>query len=294
MPAAGPCDENCAAKVEKRAYVILTRNLEERLRALRRKGATALLLDLTGNGGGSEWAEAVARILTAKPLRSALLGFVRTPEWAEKWASLSRDLRSAAKKDGESRDQLLSWADQADAASVEANKICPSDAYWSGQRPSCTWLGNGGYATGLLADASLAGIEGKSWASLVYSPAQYDFTPGIWSGPVVVAVDGDTWSAAEEVAAVLQDNRAAVILGMPTGGAGCGHASGAAPTELPHTKGQLKLPDCARFRRDGSNEVAGIMPDIFTGSRYADGPKLKAQKLAAALPQALAKAAALR
>jgi hypothetical protein len=46
---------------------------------LQRRGAVAVVIDITGNGGGSEFADAMARALTATPLRIAPGGFIRHP-----------------------------------------------------------------------------------------------------------------------------------------------------------------------------------------------------------------------
>ncbi len=111
---------------------------------------------------------------------------------------------------------------------------------------------------------------------------------------MIVLADGESWSAAEELTATLQDNKAAAILGGRTGGAGCGHASGADPIVLKNSGGKLGLPDCARFRMDGSNEVAGIIPDVLTGHRPDDSDALKAKLIAAKLDDAVALARTLQ
>ena len=107
-------------------------------------------------------------------------------------------------------------------------------------------------------------------------------------------VDQETWSAAEEFAAVLQDNKAAVILGARTGGAGCGYTYGGTPTTLNNSGAILKLPDCVRFRADGSNEVRGIIPDEVVALRADDGVYFRAELIAEKLSSAVAKAKALR
>ena len=68
-PSGEPCDEDCRAQLWRRAVDRVTADFSERLRALRAAGATALLVDIAGNGGGTEWVEAVARTLTPLPLR---------------------------------------------------------------------------------------------------------------------------------------------------------------------------------------------------------------------------------
>ena len=70
-------------------------------------------------------------------------------------------------------------------------------------------------------------------------------------------------SSAEYFAAILQDNHAATIIGESTGGAGCGYTNGGIPAKLRNTGAIVKMPDCIRFRTDGSNEVNGIIPDLL-------------------------------
>jgi C-terminal processing protease CtpA/Prc len=105
---------------------------------------------------------------------------------------------------------------------------------------------------------------------------------------LIVLVDQETWSAAEEFAALLQDNRAATVMGARTGGAGCGYTYGGDPTTLKNSGVVLKLPDCVRFRSDGSNEVRGIIPDVPIALRADDGLQLKAKLVADRLPDAIA------
>ena len=85
---------------------------------------------------------------------------------------------------------------------------------------------------------------------------------------------------------MLQDSHAAVIVGAPTGGAGCGHTDGGTPTTLAHSLGVLELPDCARFRAKGDNEVAGVQPDLLMGLRRYDGVDRQAEFLRDKLPEA--------
>jgi C-terminal processing protease CtpA/Prc len=96
------------------------------------------------------------------------------------------------------------------------------------------------------------------------------------------------------IRAVLQDNRAALIVGAPTGGAGCGHTDGGTPTTLAHSCGVLKLPDCARLRANGDNEAAGLQPDLLIGFRRYDGVERQAKFLSEKLPLAVLLAAGLK
>lgn len=281
IPLDKSCDEACENAIITDAYARLTSAYEERLRRLRAMGAEAIMIDLTGNGGGSEWAEAAARSLTPRTIVSAPLGFVRGEHWAKHWRELAADLREAARTASRSdRANLLRWAGEADAARAQAETPCEPAT-------GCSWLGRAGYATGLVGSTAPGTFLGKDWGARVFSAGQHDYHPGSWDGAVIVLVDQETWSAAEEFAALLQDNRVATILGARTGGAGCGHTDGGVPTRLTHSGGVLELPDCARFRADGSNEVNGVVPDLVVGWRANDGAAFKARLLMAALPQAI-------
>ncbi len=258
-----PCDEACAARLESAVYEWMARDLALRIRQLERLGSTVLLVDITGNGGGSQWAEAAARMLSPRNLRSERRAAVRGEHWAAYWLALARDLRVAEyAASPEDSKQLEQWAGQVDQARAGAQTPCSAAPFWSGKRPGCAWLAPAFFATGILAEADAASLHGKSWGALVFSPAQYDFEASLWHGPLVVLVDAGTASAAEEFAAVLQDNKAAVVLGTRTFGAGCGYTRGGTPTQLTHSRGILRLPDCARVREDGSNEVGGIDPQV--------------------------------
>lgn len=283
IPADKPCDAQCDNRIITWAYRKLTASLEDRIRQLKAAGATILLVDITNNGGGSEWAEAAARIFSPRQLVSERRGFVRGEHWAKQWRELAATLREQAKDaPPEDKAKLLAWATEADAAQREAETPCPASA-------PCKRIATAGYSTGLVGSLRSGTFAGKDWGVLVFNPAQFPYHDGVWDGPLVVLVDQETWSAAEEFAAVLQDNRAALIMGARTGGAGCGYTWGGTPTTLKNSGGLLKLPDCVRFRADGSNEVRGIIPDEVVGFRADDGARFKAKLVAERLPNAIAR-----
>lgn len=289
IPLDRPCDEACDNRIVTEAYRQLGIAMQDRLARLRAAGARTLIVDITGNGGGSEWTEAAARMLSRRPLQSARLGFVRGPHWERLWSELAGRLRgAAASADPADRARLLGWAREADAALAEAQRRCPPTG-----DPACPWLGRAGFSTGLVGRAPSGSFEGRGWAVHVFNPAQHDYADGAWDGPVIVLTDQETWSAAEQFAALLQDNGAALILGARTGGSGCGHTWGGTPTRLTNSGATLELPDCVRFRADGANEVRGILPDQLLPWRANDGRAFRARMLEAALPDAIRRAEAL-
>ncbi|MDQ3482209.1 MAG: S41 family peptidase [Pseudomonadota bacterium] len=288
IPVGKPCDDECQNRIVTWAYRRMGEMLEQRLRQLKAAGTEVLLVDISRNGGGSEWTEAAARMLTARQLVSARMGFVRGEHWVKQWRDLAANLRGhAAKASPEDRQRLLSWAAEADAAKRNAQTPCPPAS------PSCSNVAMAGFSTGLVGAARAGTFSGKDWGVYVFNPAQHYYSDGVWSRPLIVLTDEETWSAAEQFAALLQDNRVAVVLGARTGGAGCGYTWGGHPTTLKNSGAVLQLPDCVRFRADGSNEVRGVMPDVLTGARATDGAGLRARLTAERLPAAIAQARAL-
>lgn len=260
-----------ADEVTEIAYTRMTAAMETRLAQLKAVGAQVLLVDLAGNGGGSEWTEAAARMVTGRKLHGARMAVIPNEPWRASRIALAKQLREAARTTPPYRDRLLQ---QAKAIELGA-RPCSTD---------CPRLADNGFPTGVFDDP-------PARANLPYpidSIAQFKARRGLWTGPLMVLVDDESWSAAEEFAATLQDNRAAVIVGTRSGGAGCGHTTGREAATLDHSGATLSLPDCVRFRRDGSNEVRGIVPDVPVAMRQNDSVAFKAGLLSAALPAAIA------
>lgn len=288
IPQDKPCDDACGTRIYNWAHTRMTADLAAHMAALKAAGAQVLLIDTANNSGGSEWAEAAAQMLTNKPLKAERVDFVRSKAWADKLKADEAELRGyAVRATGAEQTELLALADQIHAKAIAAATPCDGSKFWRGETPDCAWRVEGFYATGLLAHADAAKYRGKPYAATVYSPAQYPFTPALWTGPLVVLIDRNSYSAAEEFAAVLQDNHAALIVGEPTGGAGCGHMIEGLETKLKNSGGTFQMPDCTRIRADGTNEIRGIQPDILIGFTPRDGAKLKARRLFDALARVL-------
>jgi len=189
----------------------LQAELRARLAELRRAGAKRLIVDLSRNGGGSEWVNEAVPLFT-----------VRTLE------------RQAPRRVG---------------------PTCDRRGLWAGKRPACPVFG--------AADPAMR-IEGE----------------GDWSGPLLVLMDGGTASASEDFVAWMKDNGAATLVGARTYGAGCGYVDGGTRTRLKVFPRDVRMPNCARFLKDGTNEIEGIAPDVTL-------PMDKPEEAAAALGRLL-------
>lgn len=171
----------------------LQAELWARLAQLRRAGAKRLIVDLSRNGGGSEWVNEAVPLFTARTLE-----------------------RQAPSRVG---------------------PVCDRRGLWEGKRPGCPVFA--------AADPPMR-IAGT----------------GDWAGPLLVLMDRDTASASEDFVAWMKDNRAATLIGARSFGAGCGYVDGGTRTRLRALPRDVRMPNCARFLRDGTNEIEGIAPDV--------------------------------
>jgi hypothetical protein len=196
--------------VRARQQALLTRTISE----LHARGARRLLVDVTGNGGGSEWVSEVIALMTDRTLR-----------------------REEARV---------------------AGPACDRAAVWNGKPAPCPV-----YAK---AAAEISTLQGT----------------GTWNGPVLIAADAGTGSAAEDFVVWLQQNGVARVLGERTAGAGCGYANGGTVTRLSVVPVDVWMPNCSRFLANGTNEVEGVRPDLPLALRESD-PDQVAQGLRAIL-----------
>jgi hypothetical protein len=169
------------------------RRLVEAIGELRARGARRLLVDVSGNGGGSEWVTEVVALLTDR--------------------SLSR------------------------AQPRRVAPACDRSIVWRGAAAPCPVL---------EPEGERLTLQGR----------------GVWTGPVWILADHHTASASEDFVAWLQQNKVARVLGQTTAGAGCGYVNGGGRTRLRASPFDVRMPNCARFLDNGTNEIDGIAPDV--------------------------------
>ena len=195
---AAACRQVFRPGIGRRALKLAVRDLEQRrlveaIGDLRARGARRLLVDISGNGGGTEWVTEVVALLT---------------------------------------DRVLSRA-----GAQRVAPRCDRSAVWTGVPAPCPVLEPAG---------ERATLQGT----------------GTWTGPLMILADRRTGSASEDFIAWLQQNRVARVLGETTAGAGCGYVDGGNRTRLRASPFDVRMPNCARFLDDGTNEIEGIAPDV--------------------------------
>ena len=237
------------------------------LRKFKAEGAAAVLIDIGNNSGGDDSGDIAARLFTSLPLRSAPL-----------WMSLDQ---GASSKYFDEQLEALQGALKIDPANADARQAlaafnagkdklaqpdCPMGWVWRERRPwnggTCRRLIQAGSAGGPLPYLAPNPAADSRVAEALHWPAQVASLWGAWTGPLYVLTNNRTYSSAEMFAAVFQNNHAAKIVGVATGGDGCGFMSDPDPVVLPTSGLRFRLPNCVRLRADGTDEVAGVQPDI--------------------------------
>ncbi len=285
----GACSSQCLD--EFRYYAAanhLSAKLAEQVGALERMRIDALVVDLGGNGGGDDWVDAVARILAGKPLRAPRMGFLRHQHWVQSHERRLKDVSEDLARTDLTRRQteyLKTAKQRLRQALKEARASCDKSDVWSAGsgKGKCSMVGGAPlYSTGVfdyLPSNELKGLRSKS---VLFYPSRYEYQESVYKGRLFVLVDRGTASAAEYFAAMLRDNGAVTVVGEKTFGSGCGYTSGGLKLSLPNSGLRVLMPDCVRYRKDGSNEVEGVTPDLNVWEKD-DGRAARLGKLLRAL-----------
>lgn len=280
----GPCDRDCRSAFRGKVTRRLLGRLEERIAALAAASPDRLVVDLTGNGGGTDWMHQAARMLSARPLSCQRASFVRHPHWvaplAEMKAELSRDLARGGWS-GADRRYLEQAATRAASLLAEAESPCDRRGWFDPSKatPGCSGIAGSPYTTcGLLDYLPPGALDGAESRESAFKPLRHPYREGIWRGPLVVLIDGGTASASEGFVSLLSGNGAATLVGARTHGSGCGYTNGGLPFEMSEAGLRVWMPDCLRFRADGVNELAGFLPDVDAGWERGDGNPSRLKK----------------
>ncbi|MCF7750876.1 hypothetical protein KQ945_08980 [Bacillus subtilis subsp. subtilis] len=267
------------------------------LRRFQQQAVDAVLVDVGSNPGGDDSGDTLTRLFSDRPVASATLWVSQSPAGAgylqEQWDRLDNALRHHH-PDAHAR-PLLEDQRNRFAASLRAAARPDCDLAWA-------WQSQRAYPAQACRNLVPAGSSGGPLTSPVVDTLD-DFLVahrldwaqdlrrhwGAWHGPVYVLTDARTASSAEMFAARLQDNRIARVVGGRSGGYGCGFMTAPGPRVLPHSQLRVRVPNCVRLRADGSDEVAGIQPDLPIAARAGESARARAQRLLDTVSEDLAR-----
>jgi hypothetical protein len=244
--------------------------LGARLRELSAKRVNALVIDIAGNGGGNDLGDWAVRLFTRSPVHSAPMllaaSAVAIPYFDEQLEGLGRVLNANDRLPTATRAALEQAVSDFRRRKRDASGVpCDMSWVWHEQRAwgtsPCTRLIASGFASGALDYLEPGRLDAQA-ALALYWPGIADRERGAWSGPAYVLTDASTGSAAEMFAALMRDRGIAKTVGLHTFGLGCGYMDYDAPFVLPHSGRAFNIPNCVRLRSDGTDDVAGVAPDL--------------------------------
>jgi hypothetical protein len=278
------CDEACLEIFINQIGNELLSELNRELDILKANNIEHLIIDLTDNGGGTNWGEAVARNIASKKLNAAQVSLVQqeyTKEIFERKLKLVvNDLnnKNLSQKQirllKQSKEKFEKLIKESSSSSIDTN-------FWNTNQVTVSKLNltNTPYfASGLFPYLPKNITKNLSSKGNLFSPSEFNYQEHKNNFKLYLLVDRNTASAAEYFTALLKDNKCALIIGEKTNGCGCGFVEGGVKYILPNTKFLLKLPNCSRFRIDGTNEYKGITPDINIWNKN-DNKSTKLEKL---------------
>jgi hypothetical protein len=247
----------------------------------------AVVVDIGGNGGGDDQGDWLPRLFTSRPVHSAHMFVARSPVVAGFMDEQLGDLRKPLPP---TADAAAHQAVDRAIAGFEAKKAamsthpCDMSWVWREQRPwqpdaPCNRLVDAGAAAGSL-DYLAPHTFAPDIAKRLYWAAVADDYIGAWIGPVYVVTDNHSYSASELFASSMQFNHIAKTVGQRTGGDGCGFVTDIPPLVLPHSRMAFRVPNCVRLRADGSDEVAGVPPDLPVLPLKDESPRARAARAA--------------
>jgi len=280
-----PCDAWCQWSFRERVMGALLGYLAEGARTLRGRGVDAMLIDISGNGGGTDWAAVAPRIFAPPLTICPPTGVVRHPHHAsrlERRVGHVQSLLDEFEISDASRRTLERARDAVAEQHRQAELPCDRRALFEEadaelECSQLTFAPGCGLVEYLPANA-LPDVEQRA---SIFRALGSNFEEAVWDGPLYVVTDRNTASASEQFVALLEANDAAILLGEPTMGAGCGFIDGGVPVYLPHVDVTVRMPDCARYRANGRNEIDGIEPDVAI--EWGGGDKARARRIHAAL-----------
>jgi hypothetical protein len=233
------CDEKCRNDfLHKEMRKALVDKFYVALNKVKESGIKALVVDLTGNGGGTDWVTDITALVTDKRLVCGRRGFIKHSHYVKIFADDLNELRAAPEIDSKKIRAV-------EAKLKLASETCDRTPLWTRRdfKLSCSGIA---YSEGDSCKYGDLKFKGKRK----------------YNGKLFLLVDNHTASAAEDIVARHLDSKAAIVIGGHTHGSGCGYMNGGIKFKLPYTGLIVSVPDCVRERADGTNEVIGIEPQI--------------------------------
>ncbi|MBS1815096.1 MAG: hypothetical protein JSS87_09510 [Acidobacteria bacterium] len=271
-------------------------NLAALLKQFNHKGVGAILIDVSSNPGGDDSGDMSTRLFTDKPMHSAALLMSQDKVASNSYfEEVLDDLKHAAKLHPDVDSKKLLEEQTAYFLQEQSRLAYPCSMAWVWKERRdwntmpCKRLVPAGSAGGPLNYLNADSVQDIRIARRLHWPAKYRDLWGSWTRPVYVLVNNRTFSSAEMFAANFQNNHAAKVIGTRTGGDGCGFMNDPSPVTLPHSRLRFRIPNCVRLKADGTDEVAGVVPEFPVLQKEGESSRERANRVLSIVLQDIAK-----
>lgn len=264
----GKCDEKCIWKFEYNTlYQRLTDDLESAIESLNKKNITKLVVDVTNNGGGSDWVDLVGRIIAPQTLRCQKISRLKSDNALRDFKEIRQSIASNLKGNftEETKGALRQALANVNTLISEFPSDCNRKTYWTQEefKPTCNVLTKSDlFACGYLPYIKPGLLNGVDIKQPVFKSSDFRYRETLFRGDIAILVNRNTSSSAEQFVSMLKDNIKTIrVIGEHTNSTGCGYYDGGNPIILNHSGLKINMSNCVRYRANGQNEVFGIEPD---------------------------------
>ncbi|MEL7481207.1 MAG: S41 family peptidase [Pseudomonadota bacterium] len=264
----------------------LLSDFAEHLQSFHDLQADTVLIDLTDNGGGTDWVDPLARLVGGAQLTCPLQRVPRSDAWSSMFRSMRRDVRrdlNRARTLSPSQQSILQDAiARLDVLIDETDDRCTDDQLSLAR--NCNRLTDAPfYACGVFGASPGQDMTELDSRNSLFKADGYELPIAPQIPRPILIVDGHTASASEIFVAMLRDDDRALVIGSKTYGAGCGYVGEDSYVTLENFQLELWAPNCQRLRADGRNEADGIAPDVSIDWAPYDAPIARLTQLLAVL-----------
>jgi hypothetical protein len=262
--------------------------LADQLRRFRAEQVRAVIVDVGANSGGNDSGDYAARLFSDRPVKSARLLMAAAPDAAKYFDEVIDEMNKGlakAKTDAGRQALRATLADFQARKAQLAGVHCDLSWVWTQRRPwrldACNRLVEAGSSGGPSDGLPPGAFGDPDAASRLSGASGWERYWGAWTGPAYVLTSATSYSSAEMFAARMRDNGIARTIGARTGGDGCGFMTDPEPVVLPHSRQRYRIPNCVRLRKDGTDEVAGVPPDLPVTPYEGESERARAARIVA-------------
>jgi len=195
------------------------------IQALKQQGIGTIVVDVTGNGGGTDLVDIIARMVASESiLECQARHMIRHPSTTESTRATLSEVENDRKQsqlNPTDKRTLDEAAARLENLLADSKVTCDLSPLWTkcGFVPTCNQLTTQHeFACGLFPYLPAGSLDGTKSKQAFFNSLDHRYGESRFKGKLAIVVDRETGSSAEDFVAMLQDNHQATIIGEATNG----------------------------------------------------------------------------